>query len=62
MKKFYLLLVVCVLFANVSAKKAGFLNVAASVSAIADDDEKAAAQWFTTTYGGLYPCVSNRNH
>ena len=58
MKKFYLLLVVCALFANVSAKKAGFLNVAASVSAITDDDEKAAAQWFTTTYGGDYIPVS----
>jgi len=60
MKKFYLLLVVCALFANMSAqtKKAGFLNVAASVSAIADDDEKAAAQWFTTTYGGDYIPVS----
>jgi hypothetical protein len=62
MKKNYLLLILCVLFFNVivsaSTKKAGFLNVAASVSAIADDDEKAAAQWFTTTYGGDYIPVS----
>lgn len=60
MKKFYLLLVVSALFVNMFAqtKKAGFLNVAASVAAISDDDEKAAAQWFTTAYGGDYIPVS----
>ncbi len=47
------------MFASISAqKKAGFLNVAATISAITDDDEKAAAQWFTTTYGGDYIPVS----
>lgn len=62
MKKNFTLLVICALFLSVSVmattKKAGFLNVAATVSAITDDDERAAAQWFTTTYGGDYIPVS----
>lgn len=62
MKKNFTLLVICALFLSVSVmattKKAGFLNVAATVSEIADDDERAAAQWFTSTYGGDYIPVS----
>jgi len=62
MKKKCLLFILCVLFANVAitanTKKAGYLNVASSVNAIGDDDEKAAAQWFTSTYGGDYIPVS----
>lgn len=59
MKRFSLLLVVIALFISVSAqKKAGFLNVAPTASAITDDDELAAAQWFTTTYGGDYIAAS----
>ncbi len=60
MKKLYLILIMFTFVLSVFSqnKKAGFLNVASSISAIADDDEKAAAQWFTTTYGGDYIPVS----
>ncbi len=45
--------------ANVNAQnKVGFVNVAASAADIFDEDEKAAAQWFITTYGGEYLPVS----
>ncbi|GHT78071.1 hypothetical protein AGMMS50262_20350 [Bacteroidia bacterium] len=45
--------------ANVNAQnKVAFVNVATSINDIFDEDEKAAANWFVTTYGGEYLPVS----
>lgn len=60
MKKLFLLLFTLTFIWNVNAqKKAGFVGLASSVATIADDDEKAAATWFTNTYGGDYIPVAD---
>ncbi len=59
MKKLTILLlgIITTVF-SLSAQKAGFVGKASSLSALADDDEKAAATWFVDTYGGDYIPVS----
>ena len=62
MKKVALLLVAISLVLGINTanaqKKAAFLSIYETVNDIFDDDEKAAAQWFTTTYGGDFLPVS----
>ena len=62
MKKVTLLLVAISLVLGINTanaqKKAAFLSIYETVNDIFDDDEKAAAEWFTTTYGGDFLPVS----
>ncbi|MDR0863972.1 MAG: DUF4960 domain-containing protein [Candidatus Symbiothrix sp.] len=50
--------VVFSVFAANAANKVAYLSIYESVNDIDDDDEKAAAQWVTTTYGGDFLPVS----
>ena len=63
MKKVTLLLVAISLVLGINTanaqKKAAFLSVFETVADIYDDDEKAAAEWFTTTYKGDFLPVSS---
>ena len=62
MKKVILLLVAISLVLGMNTanaqKKAAFLSIYETIGGIVDDDEKAAAEWFTTTYGGSFLPVS----
>lgn len=62
MKKVTLFLVAISLVLGINTanaqKKAAFLSIYETVNDIFDDDEKAAAEWFTATYGGDFLSVS----
>ena len=62
MKKVTFLMALCLVVGMSTAiaqKKAAFLSIYESTADTwMDDDEKAAAQWFTTTYGGDFLPVS----